>query len=109
MIHYSGDSGKVAHSSESGESGDVREYGDSDETCDSGESDIYSEYGESGELSESCKCDFRINIWCFRSILLEMVPKKNTELFGNLSQNGGGVIPIPKNATGAKTCFYKGA
>ena len=46
-----GDSGKVAHSSESGESGDVREYGDSDKTCDSGESDISSEYGESGELS----------------------------------------------------------
>ncbi len=43
-----GDSGKVAHSSESG---DVREYGDSDKTCDSGESDISSEYGESGELS----------------------------------------------------------
>ena len=43
-----GDSGKVVHSSESGESG---EYGDSDKTCDSGESDISSEYGESGELS----------------------------------------------------------
>ena len=39
-----GDSGKVAHSNESG---DVREYGDSDKTCDSGESDISSEYGES--------------------------------------------------------------
>ena len=69
-----GDSGKVAHSSESGESGDVREYGDSDKTCDSGESDISSEYGESGELSESCEfCDFRINIWCFRSILLALL------------------------------------
>ena len=72
-----GDSGKVAHSSESGESGDVREYGDSDKTCDSGESDISREYGESGELSESCEfCDFRINIWCFRWILSEVVPKK---------------------------------
>ena len=50
--YETGDSGKVAHSSESGESGYVREYGDSDKTCDSVESDISSEYGESGE---SCK------------------------------------------------------
>ena len=57
-----GDSGKVAHSSESGEYSDIRGYGDSDKTCDSGESDISSEYGESGELSESCEfCDIRIN------------------------------------------------
>ena len=82
--------GKVAHSSESGKSGDVREYGDSDKTCDSGESYISSEYGEDSELSESCEfCDIRINIWCFRWILSEVVPKKNTELFGNFSQNGG--------------------
>ena len=50
-----GDSGKVAHSSESS---DVREYGNSDQTCDSGESDISSEYGKSGELIYSCEfCD----------------------------------------------------